>query len=346
MTGTDGLVDAVDRLCSATSSAAPQAAFDKSAWDSLEQAGFTLVPIPERLGGSGGTLSQAADVLRAASRHAIGVPLAETMWLAGWLLAASDVPVPAGPLTATVAGDDVTLTRAADGWRLDGTLRRVPWARHAAEIVVLATAGDGPVVVRVGGGRAELHLGHNLAGEPRDDVLLDGVRVAGDDVVPAGAGVSAEMFRSHAALARVVALSGAAEQVLNLCLRYAGERVQFGRPLIAFQAVQQLVAQLAGEVAALVVSGQAASTKLAEDAAHCVWAAKAAAAESAGVVAAIGHQIHGAMGMTIEHPLYRSTTRLWSWREEYGNEQAHYQALGRLVAATDPWELITGLDRR
>jgi acyl-CoA dehydrogenase len=101
---------------------------------------------------------------------------------------------------------------------------------------------------------------------------------------------------------------------------------------------------LAGEVAALVVSGQAAVQVLEADpgaATFAVAAAKAAAAESAGVVAAIGHQIHGAMGLTIEHPLCRSTTRLWSWREEYGNEQAHYEVLGRLVSETDPWELIT-----
>ena len=48
-------------------------------------------------------------------------------------------------------------------------------------------------------------------------------------------------------------------------------------------------------------------------------AAKAQASSGAGVVAAIAHQLHGAIGTTEEHRLRLTTTRLWSWRDEDGS---------------------------
>ncbi len=76
--------------------------------------------MPEEAGGSGGSLADAAAVLRAAGHRAAAVPLAETGWLAGRLLAEAGLSVPAGVLTA--ASGEVE----ADGETLRGTLRRVP----------------------------------------------------------------------------------------------------------------------------------------------------------------------------------------------------------------------------
>ncbi|MGH3160410.1 MAG: hypothetical protein ACRDOC_00875, partial [Streptosporangiaceae bacterium] len=67
-----------------------------------------------------------------------------------------------------------------------------------------------------------------------------------------------------------------------------------------------------------------------------VVAAKAQASSGAGVVAAIAHQLHGAIGTTEEHRLRLTTTRLWSWRDEDGSEAECCAELGRaaLTAAT------------
>jgi len=56
-------------------------------------------------------------------------------------------------------------------------------------------------------------------------------------------------------------------------------------------------------------------------------------------VAAIGHQIHGAIGFTQEHPLHRATTRLWAWREEYGNAKTWSNQLGEELAGDGDWPL-------
>jgi acyl-CoA dehydrogenase len=64
-----------------------------------------------------------------------------------------------------------------------------------------------------------------------------------------------------------------------------------------------------------------------------VVAAKAQASDSAGTVAAIAHQLHGAIGTTEEHRLRLTTTRLWSWRDEDGTAAECFAELGRAALA-------------
>ncbi|WP_067487672.1 acyl-CoA dehydrogenase [Actinomadura hibisca] len=281
-------------------------------WPALEDAGLTLVGVPEEAGGSGGTLEDAAVLLRAAGYHGAPVPLAETGWLAGRLLAAAGLPVPSGPLT---------VAHGPSG----GPLRRVPWGR-AARCVVLA---DGSVAIL---DPAQVTEGANLAGEPRDDLVFD----AAEAVAPCP--VTPAELRRWGALARAVQLTGAMRRALELAVAYAGEREQFGRPIGRFQAVQHLLAEMAGEVVVADVAVRAAVRT--PDDPVAVASAKANASRAAGEVAAIAHQVHGAIGVTAEHPLHRTTLRLWSWREEYGDEHAWAAELGALDG--DPWELLTG----
>ncbi|MFA1542248.1 acyl-CoA dehydrogenase family protein [Actinomadura monticuli] len=296
-------------------------------WAALAESGLALVGVPEEAGGSGGSLADAAVVLRAAGRRAVSVPLAETGWLAGRLLAEAGLPVPSGVLTAASGEAGI------DGRTVRGTLRRVPWGRSAHRIVVVA---DGAVAV-VDPARAQITEGANVAGEPRDDVVLSGVEA--EAVAPCA--VDAAELRRRGALARAVQLTGAMGRALDLSVRYAREREQFGRPLGRFQAVQQMLAELAGEAAVADVAARAAVR--APDDPAAVAAAKANASRAAGTVAAIAHQVHGALGVTEEHVLRQVTLRLWSWRDEYGNETAWADELGAAVAAApDPWAFITG----
>ncbi|MFA1548087.1 acyl-CoA dehydrogenase family protein [Actinomadura chokoriensis] len=297
-------------------------------WAALMESGLALVGVSEEAGGSGGSPADAAVVLRAAGRHAVSVPLAETGWLAGRLLAGAGLPVPPGVLTAASGEVEV-----GDGRTLSGTLRRVPWARSAHRLAVLA---EGLVAI-VDPARAQITEGENVAGEPRDDVVLSGVRA--EAVAPCG--VDAAELRRRGALARALQLTGAMGRALELSVRYAGEREQFGRPVGRFQAVQQMLAELAGEATVADVAVRAAVAAPGDPVA--VAAAKANASRAAGTVAAIAHQVHGALGVTEEHVLRQVTLRLWSWRDEYGNETAWSDELGASAAeAPDPWAFITG----
>lgn len=324
-------------------------------WEELEKANLTAISIPEEYGGAGGTLGTAADILRVAARYAAPVPLAETMIFAGWTLSASRVPVPKGPLTAAPvrAGEAVEVYPEGEGWRLHGHVHRVPSARKARRIVIFGWTGQEQVIASVDPGRCEILPGENLAGEPRDNVMLDGVRLSKDDVVPAGGSVSEEALELRGALARAVMMTGVLESVLEFSIRHARERHQFGRPIGKFQAIQQQLATLAGEVAA---AGAAADTAVAAlesatrpaDATFEIAAAKVRVGEAAGMAAGISHQIHGAIGFTERHPLRHRTLRLWAWREEFGAESEWASRLGDIVVAgghDELWPAITGEDR-
>ena len=146
-----------------------------------------------------------------------------------------------------------------------------------------------------------------------------------------------------------VETAGALEAILSLSVAYANERVAFERPIGKFQAVQQNLARLAGEVAAaLAVSGSAADAiAQAESFDEGVFlegaSAKVRTAEAAREGAAIAHQAFGAIGFTQEHVLHRFTLRMLSWRDDFGNESYWAVELGKRIAsrgADEFWPLM------
>ena len=305
--------------------AAKRDGWSASLWQTLEQAQLPLVSIPEEAGGAGGTLSDAAAVLRVAGRHTAPVPLAETGMLAGWMLAASGLTVPPGALAVAPAldTDRVAARRRGGAWQLSGTLTRVPWARIASRLVVLAEGPDGAIVACVDPARCRIRPGANLAGEPRDGVTLDGV--AAEAAAPAGAGVNRDTLRLRGALSRSLLMAGALERALELAVDYAQQRVQFGRKIGQFQAIQQELARFGGESAVAVAAALSAAGVMerGDDALLAVASAKIRTADAAREGALIAHQVHGAIGVTNEYALHHVTLRLWAWREEFGNE-AHW----------------------
>ena len=136
-------------------------------------------------------------------------------------------------------------------------------------------------------------------------------------------------------LLRAVQLAGAAARARDLAVGFAAERVQFGQPINRFQAIQQLLAELAGESAA---ADAAVEQALAIPTAARISAAKVGAGRAAARVARIAHQVHGAIGFTHEHSLHRFTTRIWQWRDLDGTEAEHAVALGNTLCGRDLWE--------
>src|SRR3989441_8705527 len=67
-------------------------------WTAVEENGLTLPLVPEAQGGAGSTWGDAHVVVSAAGRHAVPLPLPETI-VAAWLLAGAGLDVPAGPRT-------------------------------------------------------------------------------------------------------------------------------------------------------------------------------------------------------------------------------------------------------
>ena len=312
-------------------------------WRALTDAGLPLAWVPDHLGGSGAAMQDGFAVLGVAGRTALAVPLAETL-LAGWLLARANIASPANAMTVAPVRLHDRIMLAADG-TLVGHASAVPFAAEAAHIAVLADSAAGPVVALVAARDCRLSQRRSVTDDGSATVVLDGVK----PLAHAPAGIDCETLMLMGGVVRAVQTAGALEAVLTMSVAYANERVAFERPIGKFQAVQQNLARLAGEVAAaLAVSGSAADTMAQTDVSDDAVVLEAASAkircaEAAQEGAAIAHQVFGAIGFTQEHVLHRFTLRMLAWRDDFGNESHWAAELGRRVArrgADDFWPLV------
>jgi alkylation response protein AidB-like acyl-CoA dehydrogenase len=252
--------------------------------------------------------------------------------LGAWALDAAGVEIPRGPLA--FASDGLAPEARGSDLVLNGRVARVGWAREAAAIVAVVGHSDATVVAAIPPELCRIERGHNLAREPRDTVTFDGIdlgRVAWRQIdAPSGG-------RSRGALARAVQMAGALDRTLALTAEYVSVRRQFGRAIAQFQAVQQELAILAGEAAAAAAAGEggvaaAVLNRTQTPAVVEIAAAKIRTGAAAAEGARIAHQLHGAIGVTYEHQLHHFTSRLWSWRDEFGSERDWAIVLGRELA--------------
>jgi acyl-CoA dehydrogenase len=316
------------------------------AWRALMDLGATGLAVSEAVGGAGADLGAATVVLMALGELGASVPEVEAGLMAGWVFEHVGVRLPDGVVTIAVS-DELKVTTDGADYVISGALPRVPWARHADHLVVVHVGDSCTHVFVVPASGLGLKKGENLAREPRDDVLLDSI------VIPPGNAHRIEGRRDVAldvvrrgAFGRSALMAGAARGVYVYATRYARTRYQFGRPISSQQAIQQLLAQLAAEVSAMTVAVEAAAAGVDRDASR-TWmleAARVRVAIAAATVAAIGHQVLGAIGFTDEHALHLLTTRLWAWREEYGNQAIWSDRLGASFTRKDQpslWHQIT-----
>jgi acyl-CoA dehydrogenase len=299
-------------------------------WRQLDEAGFPSLLVGEAGGGFGGDWSDAVAVLRLIGHHALPAPLAEAIIAAHLLDRVGINPVEG------MTGLAATCEGQLDGGHFTGQLTSVAWGRIAETIVAVL---DGRVLrVRREAAR-EIHLSHNPTGEPRDTLCFVNAEVAGGET-------TADPF-ALGALARTAMIAGALDATLARSVAYANERVQFGKPIGKFQAVQQSLAVFAEEAAAVNCAAQAAARAVDRgDAGFEIAAAKIRANMAAAVGHATAHQIHGAIGFTFEYDLHRWTKRLISWASEFGSERTWAERLGGRVAARGPDELWSDIANR
>ena len=322
-----------DQVTPALIESAEKGTWPAALWQMLEENGLTLPQIPESRGGAGGAWRDAHVVVAACGRFAVPLPVAETM-IGAWLLSESGLDVPLGPIAVAPVrpAERLRLARDGAGWRLSGSAVRVPWGASAGHVVVLAEGDGKSMVALVKGGAAKAERDVNLAQEPRDALAWSDAPVLA--AAPAGARLPAGALVLAGAMMRSAQMAGGLEFLLSQSVKYVTERVQFGRPLASFQAIQHQLALLAGHTAAAGMAAQRAFASMDEDdAAFEIAVAKIRTGEASGLGAGIAHQCHGAIGFTYEHTLHFVSRRLWSWRAEFGAEAYWAASLGREVAA-------------
>jgi acyl-CoA dehydrogenase len=322
-------------------------AFPDVLWRLATESGFERVLATEAGGGIGESWEAAFPILRAIGYWQVPLPLAETM-IGAMLLSMAGIEVPDGPIAIVEQGLGNTLS---GGGRepLSGRAARVPWARHARWALVSLNGGGLALVDLADAATASVAHKVNHARLPSDAVTLDGARPVAQAPSPLPA--LASPVWTLGAVARSAMMVGALDSVLEQSLRYANDRVQFGRPIGRNQAIQQQLALMAGDVAGSRVAARVAAadapSSVSPDCSRTVFSAavaKVRCGEAATRGTAIAHQVHGAIGFTYDHMLNFGTRRLWSWREEFGTDAWWAARLGAAAiagAGAGFWPAIT-----
>jgi acyl-CoA dehydrogenase len=318
------------------------------AWQTLAETGLSAAASMEAEDSPRGLpLASLGLLARQAGGFNVPLPLVETYLAQRALLRAGIEFAEDAPLSLSTfcEGEPLMAQPCAGGYAVTGSARRVPWGRHLAGVVVAIQSGKETGVALLPPAKRFEHK-TNFAGEPRDALLYDGEVVPTGCVALGGQAASAqEQWVEEGALLRGAQITGALRRVLETTVQYATERVQFGRPIGKFQAIQHQIAEMAAQVASATMAVDSALMAQSTGRASILAAlAKIRASEAATLACEIAHQVHGAMGFTHEHHLHLSTRRLMSWRDEFGSD-AHWSAwAGEQLAGLDGeslWLFIT-----
>ena len=262
-------------------------------WNAIAESGFLDALVPEDRGGAGLPLAEVGMLWQALGRHAVPLPVGETM-IARALLASA----PDGPIALAVA--------SARGEVV------VPFG-GTAEHVLLEKDG-------------QLHLAA-AEGAPTEVFGSTALRVSPtlrDAVAPAPDGG----LRAIAAILRAALIAGAAGRLTDMTAAYANERVQFGKPIGKQQALQQQMAVMAEDMVACRIAAQLGCAGRLPPSLVAAATAKSVASTAAARLAATAHAVHGAIGISEEYDLQLYTRRLHEWRMADGSETYWNRLLG------------------
>ncbi|MBI1733557.1 MAG: acyl-CoA/acyl-ACP dehydrogenase [Candidatus Rokubacteria bacterium] len=303
-------------------------------WRRVSALGWPGLLVPAPYGGSEASVLDVVLLLEEMGRAAFPSPFVTSAVVCTRILATSATRAQQERLLPAMAAGDRICALAiagngADGPTLDGRARFVADADVAQHLVVARESGlvvieaDRAGVTRV---PLETMAGHRLC-----DLTFGAVELAPDDVMGSGDVLASAL--AAGAVARAAEMVGAAQRILELTVEHAKVRVQSGRPIGSFQAIQHACADLLRDVetARGLVHHAAWRIDTDRDAATAVAMAKGYAAQACLGVARRAHQVFGALGYSAEHPLHLLHKRIHAGAVEYGDRAAHLETVARAI---------------
>jgi alkylation response protein AidB-like acyl-CoA dehydrogenase len=321
--------------------------FDETLWRRMAELGWPGLLVPGDLGGSDGTLLDVILLVEEMGRAALPGPFVTSAVVATTLLLAGRGERGRRLLPALASGERIAtlalvedggsydpgtvgLRRGPDG-RLTGTKLFVKDAHVATDLIVVLAGGEFLLLPADRAGIARLPL-DTLSGDKLFELTFHGVETRAEDRLGAG-GEALAAALTAGALARTAEMVGAAQQVFDLAVEHARTRVQGGRPIGGYQAIQHACADLVRDVDTSRGLLYTAAWKVSEGrpADGDVATAKAYAGEACLSVARRSHQIFGAMGYCEEHPLHLLHKRVQAASVDYGDTGAHLETVARAI---------------
>ena len=334
--------------------------FTADMWQKIAQVGWLGLIVPEEHGGTGQNLVDLGILLEEVGHGVMPGPFFNTALTTVAILdAGSDAQkadylprIAAGDLIATTAilepysrldanGINLEAAASGDGYTLNGTKMFVENA-HAADLLLVAarTGGSGEdgitlLLVDAQSDGVSVDKLKTIATDNQCEVTFNNVSVPGANVLgEAGNGWSVlRLLLQKGAALRCCQMVGALQEVLDMTVEYVKNRVQFGRPIGSFQAIQHYCANMATDVDGSRFITYQAIWRLGEGLPSDleVSSAKAWVSDSAQRVAATAHQCHGAIGFTQEHDLQLFTRRLKAWEVSFGDGDYHRERVAQAM---------------
>jgi len=306
----------------------PGRAEQPAPWGDLAAAGVLAAGLPVALDGAGLGLLEECSVLIEIGRAAADVPYLVSVVLGAGAVARFGTeaqrsrwarPAGRGTVVLTAAleedvagGSSCAAVRSGSGsWVLSGVRTAVPFAASADAFLVPCATAEGTLVFLVSPSDAGVTVEPQVLTScaPAGRVLLDSVAVDGSRVLGAGSDV-AGWLAARATVGLCAMQAGVLDRALELTAEHARSRVQFGRPIGAFQAVAQRLADAYTDVEAVRLTMWQAAWLLASGSSGpeldaAVATAKFWAADAGHRVAHTAVHVHGGLGIDVSYPVHR-----------------------------------------
>ena len=327
-------------------------------WQEMAELGWMGLALPEQYGGGGMSFLDLAVLLEEMGRACLPGPFFSTVVLGALpILDAGNEEQKQRYLPGVVRGERVfslalaefllrnpdgfsmTLeaTSEGDNYVIEGTSLFVPDAHIADHLLCVAkTKRENGIAIVVVDARSP-HIRHNLlkgiGGDKLCEVVFDLLPVPRADVLgqeDRGRSVANKIVQ-RAAVAKCCEMVGNIQRVLEMTVDYAKERKQFDRPIGSFQVIQHYCADMATDVDGARFSTYQAAWMLSEGlpCAREVAIAKAWMGEASRRVMDLAHQIHGAIGVSMEHDLHFYTRRAKAAELAFGDADFYREVVAR-----------------
>jgi len=330
--------------------------FSRELWEEMAGMGWMGLNIPEAYGGFDAGFMYLSVLLEQMGRSGLASPFFPTVALGGELLKALGSEQQKTAILPGVASGEIILSVAyagadeprspadfplraicdAGGYRLSGSCLMVPFAHIADQILCAAGTGEQGLSLflleRQTPGLTITPL--RTTAEDRqcelvfDDVTLEKGALLGPE------GEVWPVFRQvllQAAVGKCAELVGGARQAVEMTVAYSKERIQFGRPIGAFQAVQHHCANMLTflDTSALITRHAcrqvSAGTASVADMAKC----KAWVSDASRKLLLLAHQVYAGMGFMEESDLQIYFRRTKAGEQIFGNASFHRETIAQ-----------------
>ena len=309
-------------------------------WKKMADLGWLGLAIPTEYGGEGGNLIDQTVLFEEIGRAMVPGPLlASSAYAVQAILSAGSIEQKSRLLPAMAKGDTVVTTVLAgqglndgqelglratadgQGYVLDGTALFVPYA-HSADMILCVAGSLGQTeftlfltlfLVNTDSTGLTATAMPSIGGFKQHEVRCQQVRLRADATLGAVGGAATYLGPAlqWATVLQCADIVGRSEKILEMVVEYSKNRVQFGRPIGSFQAIQHQLADLRTAVDGARMATYHAAWKVDQggNSAGEVAVAKAYAGGLSRRATAVGHGIFAGIAFTVEHDMQLYTMR-------------------------------------